>query len=129
MTNRKLNPPGRLHPFRITPPSASKTIVPNRHSTIFSREDPQALMETITGKSSRCRRGLRFRLDDVFKIPLSIISRCYCGHGSRVVKVLDRGWPCHEFEPSTTKDPPCRAAMHDKSVENSNVVPLVWYGS
>ncbi|GFU25077.1 hypothetical protein TNCV_568321 [Trichonephila clavipes] len=34
------------------------------------------------------------------------------GHGSRVVYVSDRGLPCHEFEPSTTKYPPCRAAMH-----------------
>ncbi|GFT15970.1 hypothetical protein TNCV_3315331 [Trichonephila clavipes] len=25
---------------------------------------------------------------------------------------------CHEFDPSTTKDPPCRAAMHVKSVES-----------
>ncbi|GFV45719.1 hypothetical protein TNCV_2839731 [Trichonephila clavipes] len=25
---------------------------------------------------------------------------------------------CHEFEPSTTKDPPCRAAMHVESVES-----------
>ncbi|GFV55690.1 hypothetical protein TNCV_754901 [Trichonephila clavipes] len=33
---------------------------------------------------------------------------------------------CHEFEPSTTKDPPCRAAMHVKSVESSNVLP--WCG-
>ncbi|GFV72782.1 hypothetical protein TNCV_1232961 [Trichonephila clavipes] len=31
---------------------------------------------------------------------------------------LRRGLPCHEFEPSTTKDPPCRAAMHVKSVES-----------
>ncbi|GFV52896.1 hypothetical protein TNCV_2875641 [Trichonephila clavipes] len=38
--------------------------------------------------------------------------------GSRVVWVSDRGLPCHEFEPSTTKDPPCRAAMHVKSVES-----------
>ncbi|GFT09388.1 hypothetical protein TNCV_5062531 [Trichonephila clavipes] len=38
--------------------------------------------------------------------------------GSRVVWVSDRGWLCHEFEPSTTKDPPCRAVMHDKSVES-----------
>ncbi|GFW39755.1 hypothetical protein TNCV_4522451 [Trichonephila clavipes] len=38
------------------------------------------------------------------------------GLGSRVVKVSDRGWPYHEFEPSTTKDPPCRDAMHVKSV-------------
>ncbi|GFX06914.1 hypothetical protein TNCV_1202291 [Trichonephila clavipes] len=33
-------------------------------------------------------------------------------------KVSDRVWPCHEFEPSTTKDAPFRAAMHVKSVEN-----------
>ncbi|GFX36348.1 hypothetical protein TNCV_4932611 [Trichonephila clavipes] len=31
-----------------------------------------------------------------------------CGHGNLVVKVTDP-WPvCHEFEPCTTKDPPCR---------------------
>ncbi|GFX77653.1 hypothetical protein TNCV_1105701 [Trichonephila clavipes] len=51
------------------------------------------------------------------------------GRGSPVVKVSDRGWPCHEFEPSTTKDPPCRGAMHVKSIESSNVLPLVWWGS
>ncbi|GFW34714.1 hypothetical protein TNCV_953421 [Trichonephila clavipes] len=39
---------------------------------------------------------------------------------SRVVKVSDRGWPCQEFEPCTTKDPPCRAAVRIKSVESSN---------
>ncbi|GFS71837.1 hypothetical protein TNCV_3715121 [Trichonephila clavipes] len=31
---------------------------------------------------------------------------------------------CHEFEPSTTKDPPCRGKMHVKSVESSNVLLL-----
>ncbi|GFS72872.1 hypothetical protein TNCV_1392791 [Trichonephila clavipes] len=41
-----------------------------------------------------------------------------CGRGSRVVWVSDRGLPCHEFEPSTTKDPPCWAALHAKSVES-----------
>ncbi|GFS89785.1 uncharacterized protein TNCV_969621 [Trichonephila clavipes] len=40
------------------------------------------------------------------------------GRGSRVVWVSDRGLLCHGFEPSTTKDPPCRAAMHVKSVES-----------
>ncbi|GFS56416.1 transposable element Tc1 transposase [Trichonephila clavipes] len=40
------------------------------------------------------------------------------------VKVSDRGWPCHEFEPSTTKDPPCSGAMHVKSAMSSNVLPL-----
>ncbi|GFT83024.1 hypothetical protein TNCV_4811 [Trichonephila clavipes] len=33
------------------------------------------------------------------------------------------------IEPSTTKDPPCWGAMHVKSVESSNVLPLVWCGS
>ncbi|GFS51504.1 hypothetical protein TNCV_549481 [Trichonephila clavipes] len=35
---------------------------------------------------------------------------------------------CHVFEPSIRpKDPPCRGAMHVKSVESSNV--LLWCGS
>ncbi|GFV59025.1 hypothetical protein TNCV_1814141 [Trichonephila clavipes] len=34
--------------------------------------------------------------------------RVFWGCGRRGVKVSDRGWPCHEFKPSTTKDPPCR---------------------
>ncbi|GFW01638.1 hypothetical protein TNCV_4085531 [Trichonephila clavipes] len=51
------------------------------------------------------------------------------GRCTRVVKVSDRGWPCHEFELSTTKDLPCKAAMHVKSVESSNVLPLVWWDS
>ncbi|GFX88711.1 hypothetical protein TNCV_4636321 [Trichonephila clavipes] len=46
------------------------------------------------------------------------------GRGRRVVEVSDRGWPCHEFEQSTTKDQPCREAMHFKSIESSNVLPL-----
>ncbi|GFT10092.1 hypothetical protein TNCV_1115331 [Trichonephila clavipes] len=29
---------------------------------------------------------------------------------------------CHEFEASTTKDPPCRGEMHVKSVESANVL-------
>ncbi|GFV99297.1 hypothetical protein TNCV_1512691 [Trichonephila clavipes] len=33
---------------------------------------------------------------------------------------------CDEFDPSTTKDPSCSLAMHVKSVESSNVLPLVW---
>ncbi|GFU81022.1 hypothetical protein TNCV_1277671 [Trichonephila clavipes] len=59
-------------------------------------------------------------------------------HANRRTLSIDR-WPrypggqgigswlaCHEFESSTTKDPPCRGAMHVKSVESSNVLPLVW---
>ncbi|GFY21180.1 hypothetical protein TNCV_3992241 [Trichonephila clavipes] len=33
---------------------------------------------------------------------------------------------CHEFEPSTTKDPACMGEVHVKSVESSNV--LLWTG-
>ncbi|GFU55092.1 hypothetical protein TNCV_425991 [Trichonephila clavipes] len=49
-------------------------------------------------------------------------------HGSLMVKVTDSWLACHEFEPSTDKDPPCGGAMHIKFVESSNVLPLVWYG-
>ncbi|GFV33667.1 hypothetical protein TNCV_4567821 [Trichonephila clavipes] len=48
---------------------------------------------------------------------LIYISHQRGGRGSRVVWASDRGWLCHEFEPSTTKDPQCRAAMHAKTVE------------
>ncbi|GFW28995.1 hypothetical protein TNCV_2355531 [Trichonephila clavipes] len=41
-----------------------------------------------------------------------------CGRGSRVVWVSARGLLCHGFEPSTIKEPPCRAEMHVKSVES-----------
>ncbi|GFU61900.1 hypothetical protein TNCV_4826711 [Trichonephila clavipes] len=41
-----------------------------------------------------------------------------------MVKVLDLGWPCHEFEPSTTQDLQGRGVMHAKSVESSYVLPL-----
>ncbi|GFV79829.1 hypothetical protein TNCV_1726541 [Trichonephila clavipes] len=36
---------------------------------------------------------------------------------------------CHEFEPSTTKDSPCRVEMLVKYVESSNVILLEWCGS
>ncbi|GFX53597.1 hypothetical protein TNCV_2327121 [Trichonephila clavipes] len=51
------------------------------------------------------------------------------GRGSLVIKVMDSWLDCHEFEPSTTEDPPDRGSMHIKSVESSNVLPLVWCGS
>ncbi|GFT30961.1 hypothetical protein TNCV_1683331 [Trichonephila clavipes] len=40
------------------------------------------------------------------------------GSGYSTKPNRDRGWLCHEFEPRTTKDPPCGAAMHAKSVES-----------
>ncbi|GFW33668.1 ATP-dependent DNA helicase [Trichonephila clavipes] len=36
----------------------------------------------------------------------SMLRHVLSGRGSQVVLVSDRGLPCHEFEPSTTKDPP-----------------------
>ncbi|GFW99085.1 hypothetical protein TNCV_3008551 [Trichonephila clavipes] len=40
------------------------------------------------------------------------------GHGSIEVKVMDSWWACHEFEPSTAEDPPCRMQlMHIKYAE------------
>ncbi|GFY28610.1 hypothetical protein TNCV_4150411 [Trichonephila clavipes] len=38
------------------------------------------------------------------------------GCGNLVAKVSDLGWPWHEFEPSTTKDPLCRGEMILKKV-------------
>ncbi|GFY21019.1 hypothetical protein TNCV_3990631 [Trichonephila clavipes] len=32
---------------------------------------------------------------------------------------------CHEFEPNTAEDVPCRSTMHVKSVESSNVLSFV----
>ncbi|GFX21787.1 hypothetical protein TNCV_2310661 [Trichonephila clavipes] len=51
------------------------------------------------------------------------------GRGNPVVKVMDSWLACYEFEPSATKDPPRRCTMHNKSVESSDVLPLVWSGS
>ncbi|GFV18986.1 hypothetical protein TNCV_4758711 [Trichonephila clavipes] len=48
------------------------------------------------------------------------------GCGILTVKVTD-SWPaCHEFEPSTAEDPPCKGAMHVKSGVSLNVYPLIW---
>ncbi|GFT21101.1 hypothetical protein TNCV_2581921 [Trichonephila clavipes] len=66
------------------------------------------------------------RSHDEFREPRAGLCRSCDGRGSRVVKVPDRGWPCHEFKHSTTKDPPCRVSMHFKSVESLNVLPLVY---
>ncbi|GFT24902.1 hypothetical protein TNCV_3021841 [Trichonephila clavipes] len=46
------------------------------------------------------------------------------GRGSLGVKVSHRVLACHDFEPSKPKDPPCRGAMHVKSVESSNRPPV-----
>ncbi|GFW15136.1 putative DD41D transposase [Trichonephila clavipes] len=42
---------------------------------------------------------------------------------------IGSGLARHVFEPSTTRDPPCRGAMHVKSIVSSNVLPKVQCGS
>ncbi|GFW86852.1 hypothetical protein TNCV_2810071 [Trichonephila clavipes] len=61
------------------------------------------------------------------KTMVQLLEHTY-GRGNQMVKVSERDWPCHEFKTSTTKDPPCMAATHGKSVERSNVLQLVWCG-
>ncbi|GFX40666.1 hypothetical protein TNCV_1217891 [Trichonephila clavipes] len=46
--------------------------------------------------------------------------------GSLVVKVTDWWSVCHEFQPSTAEDPPCRGTMHVKS---AIVPPMMRWGS
>ncbi|GFX60031.1 hypothetical protein TNCV_4557121 [Trichonephila clavipes] len=60
------------------------------------------------------------------KRQMSKLLGSYGGYGSLVVKVMGSLLACHEFEPSTTENPPYRGAMHVKSIESSNVLPLVW---
>ncbi|GFW75451.1 hypothetical protein TNCV_4426351 [Trichonephila clavipes] len=47
----------------------------------------------------------------------NLLQSFLCSHGTLVVKETDSRLACHEFEPSTAEDPPCRAAMHVKSFE------------
>ncbi|GFU56193.1 hypothetical protein TNCV_712521 [Trichonephila clavipes] len=51
----------------------------------------------------------------------------YEGCSSPVVKGSDHGRHVMSSSPVPLKDPPCRGTMHVKSVESSNVLPLVWY--
>ncbi|GFW90872.1 hypothetical protein TNCV_2418651 [Trichonephila clavipes] len=66
-------------------------------------------------------RGTRFQTRDSIMQATSSVARNPSGQsiGSWVA--------CHEFEPSTTEDPPCRGAMHVKSVESSK--SSRWCGS
>ncbi|GFX30992.1 hypothetical protein TNCV_2024951 [Trichonephila clavipes] len=81
--------------------------------------DPQFKRASETWKSPRSPRKQKF-LQDHYKEKFmqEMFFDSHGGCGSRVVWVSDRGLPCHEFEPSTTKDPPCRVAKHVKSVES-----------
>ncbi|GFU63191.1 hypothetical protein TNCV_3466151 [Trichonephila clavipes] len=78
-----------LHP-KVTYPHYS-CLVSSNTTTDFPEDNPQSRFD-----SDHYRRS----------------SSLWGSRGSRVVKVSDHGWPCHDFKPITTKDPPCRAAMH-----------------
>ncbi|GFX07942.1 hypothetical protein TNCV_4162111 [Trichonephila clavipes] len=82
---------------------------------------PYQQLEMSPKKGKKLRRTLEhLKMGNEFMcqfIPVSDIDqtilltpspRNRCERGSRVVKVLDRGWACHEFKPSTTINPPCR---------------------
>ncbi|GFV38936.1 hypothetical protein TNCV_965031 [Trichonephila clavipes] len=75
----------------------------------------------VRANSDVCERG-----DNIIRPVRSFPTDSHCPTSRRAV--VDQ-WSkscqaCHEFERSTTKDPPCRAAMLVKYVENWNV-PLV----
>ncbi|GFU46213.1 hypothetical protein TNCV_2155491 [Trichonephila clavipes] len=79
---------------------------------------PLVIGGNASGHSEKACNPLLKRLVGFVSVTQYCNSEVRNGRGSRVVKVTDSGLPCHEFEPSTTKDPPCRAAMHVKSVES-----------
>ncbi|GFW60774.1 hypothetical protein TNCV_571191 [Trichonephila clavipes] len=51
------------------------------------------------------------------------------GRGNLVVKVTDLLLECHEFEPSTTEDPPCRGNRYTLNMSRLKRPPVgvVWY--
>ncbi|GFU02064.1 hypothetical protein TNCV_837131 [Trichonephila clavipes] len=83
---------------------------------------------TVDGYEWRCRKQSKDNRHDVVRSenPEEDLWTSKNDHSSRVVKASNCGWPCHEFESSTTKDSSCRGALHVKSVKSSNVLPLVW---
>ncbi|GFW32701.1 hypothetical protein TNCV_3679491 [Trichonephila clavipes] len=71
---------------------------------------------TRISSSIACRpqvRGHDKKISHNYLTPWSLKRR---GHGSPVVKVAES---CHEFETSTTEDPPCRGVIPVKSIECS----------
>ncbi|GFW89090.1 hypothetical protein TNCV_2685241 [Trichonephila clavipes] len=63
---------------------------------------------------------------NTLNLPMPLFPR-WSGRASLVVKVLDCGWLVTSSRAQHhLKDPQCRGAMHVKSVQSSNVLPLVW---
>ncbi|GFV26177.1 uncharacterized protein TNCV_4888081 [Trichonephila clavipes] len=77
------------------------------HRILIWREREAAIIPRTSLKGTRAM-GLQFLFMD---------DNAPC-HRTVVVEPLLESEDCHEFEPSTTEDPPCRAAMHAKSVES-----------
>ncbi|GFW64413.1 hypothetical protein TNCV_274371 [Trichonephila clavipes] len=88
-----------------------------------------------TSQSSSARK-CRGKQAGAFKLHATLQSLCLrkllkqkSGRRGFVVKVWDHGWLVTSSSPVPLKKPLLRGAMHVKSVESSNVLPLVWYGS
>ncbi|GFU57557.1 hypothetical protein TNCV_3637191 [Trichonephila clavipes] len=47
-----------------------------------------------------------------------------CGRGSLDVKVMNSWSACHEFEPSTAEDPPCRGCRCTLNIARLNCPPV-----
>ncbi|GFV97786.1 uncharacterized protein TNCV_3076201 [Trichonephila clavipes] len=43
------------------------------------------------------------------------------GRGNRGVKVSDHDWPCHVFDPSTTKDPPSHVTTLEEDLKHQPI--------
>ncbi|GFS63080.1 hypothetical protein TNCV_3743311 [Trichonephila clavipes] len=69
-------------------------------------------------------RDLAFQTDHFIGASAHVPQRSMVTY-TRMDTVSDRGLSCHEFESSTIKDPPCRAAMHVKYVEKRPPIGVV----
>ncbi|GFU66687.1 hypothetical protein TNCV_3111711 [Trichonephila clavipes] len=58
----------------------------------------------------------------------TLVSEPYGGHGSPVIRVMDSWLACHDFEPSTAEDPPCRGCrcMLNMSRLKYSPIGVVW---
>ncbi|PRD29144.1 UNVERIFIED_CONTAM: hypothetical protein NCL1_30282 [Trichonephila clavipes] len=63
------------------------------------------------------------------KIPHRVILRLSCGRSSLMFKVMNWRLACHEFEPSTTDDPPKRGYPCALNLLRIKYPPLEWCGS
>ncbi|GFY17295.1 transposable element Tcb1 transposase [Trichonephila clavipes] len=90
----------------------------------------QKLVKSCQKLTRRLAGGQRSGCAALFVVVLKLVAEkripfgaSVRGRDSLVVKATDSWLTCHEFDPSTTD------AMHVKSVESSNVLPLVWCDS